>query len=287
MLDETAIGLMYISESYGTPSVSNIDSKNTSDLFYVTFDTNLQDFDVKNRNQRYYDANNIMDCINTEKIQSLLACNGWFGEFDHPAPLLAGEKLSPERIQNVPPDMRAFKIMSPHLEGNILKARIQSAQGSRGEGFGKEVLAGWIPQFSARAIASMIMKNNKPYVMVKKLITYDAPWYPSHKVAHATSEPVVTSKSFNEFKESVEETIESAVDKINDIMVPLKDILLDVGKKDPTTEMICEAFDLTYDNLVGFSDDHKQVIVRDDTNRLFINVNPDTVKMINDFYTSF
>ena len=39
------------------------------DGFYITFDTNLQDFDVKNRNQRYYDAQNIWECIQSEKIQ--------------------------------------------------------------------------------------------------------------------------------------------------------------------------------------------------------------------------
>ena len=33
----------------------------------IEYYTNLQDFDVKNRNQRYYDAQNIWECIQSEK----------------------------------------------------------------------------------------------------------------------------------------------------------------------------------------------------------------------------
>ena len=283
-MDGDNLGYVYISESVGRPDVRNIDTHRTPDVFYVTFDTNLQDFDNENRNHRYYDKSNIWDCIQTEKIQSLLRTGGWFGEFDHPVPTVAGEKLSPERIQNVPPDMRAFKIMDPQMNGNVLTAKIQSAQGARGESFGKEVLAGWEAQFSARAIATMINKMGKPYVLVKRLITYDAPWYPSHKIAHQTSSPKVHSKSF---VESAGTALESAKEKINDILVPLKDILTDVGMKDPNVEMICEAFDLPLDNLMGFDNSRKHVLIKDENNVVYANINPDSVKRVNDFFTSF
>ena len=283
--DDNPIGYMYINGSYSSDnSVKNVDTSKKADLFYVTFDTNLQDFDVENRNHRYYDGKNIWECIQSDKIQSLLRTGGWFGEFDHPAPEVAGEKLSPERIQNVPPEKRAFKIMSPVINGNILSARIQSAQGAVGEGFGKEVLAGWQPQFSCRAIATMTMRNGKPYVMVRRLITYDAPWYPSHAIAHGTSTPKVTTKSFTE---SVHDTIETAKEKINDIMIPLKESLEDVGRKDVNANLIMEAFDLGPDSLCGFDETKEHVIMRDDDNYIYTNINPNTAKMVRDFYTSF
>ena len=79
-MEDTPLGYMYISESFSSDSgIKNIDSKRSNDLWYVTFDTNLQDFDVMNRNKRYYDAGNIMECIQSEKIQSLLRTGGWFG----------------------------------------------------------------------------------------------------------------------------------------------------------------------------------------------------------------
>lgn len=284
-IEDSPMGLVYISESFGGDNtVKNLDKSKHSDLFYITFDTNLQDFDVKNRNRRYYDASNIMECIQCDKIQSLLRTGGWFGEFDHPAPEKAGEKLSPERIQNVPPKYRAFKIMNPTLVGNVLTAKIQSAQGAQGESFGKEVLAGWEPQFSCRAIATMVMRNGKPYVMVRKLITYDAPWYPSHEIAHATSEPIITTKSF---MESADSPIDIAKEKINDIMIPLKEILMDIGKTDVTTGLILESFDLSMDDLYGFNETHDKVIIKDENNMIYANISPKSVKRVNDFFSSF
>lgn len=279
------MGYMYISESFVSDNaIRNVDTCKRPDLFYVTFDTNLQDFNVENRNHRYYDDKNIWECIQSEKIQSLLRTGGWFGEFDHPAPEIAGEKLSPERIQNVPPEKRAFKIMSPVIHGNVLSAKIQSAQGAVGEGFGKEVLAGWQPQFSCRAIATMTMRAGKPYVMVRRLITYDAPWFPSHAIAHGTSTPKVTTKSFTE---SVHETFDTAKETIKDIMVPLKEILEDVGRTDVNANLIMEAFDLGPESLCGFDNSKEHVILRDDSNYIYANINPKTVKMVNDFYSSF
>ena len=284
--DGKELGLMYISEAYTEGEAKNIDvhKDKSIDLFYVTFDTNLQDFDVMNRNRRYYDADNIMDCIKSERIQSLLQTGGWYGEYSHPTSYYADKKLSPERIQDVPPAERAFKIMNPKLYGNVLQARIQSAQGEVGEGFGKEVLAGWQAQFSARAIASMVMKNSKPYVFVKKLITYDAPWFPSHSIAHQTSDAKVTVKTFTE---SVETALEKASDMINGVMIPLKDILRDIGKTDVTTQMILESFDLTENNLYGFDYAKEHVIIKDENNMIYADIDPSTVKRINEFYNSF
>lgn len=273
------MGFMYISESVSdNPRVSNMNTNKSADLFYVTFETNLQDFDVENRNKRYYDASNVMECIRSEKIQSLLKTGGWFGEFAHPMPTTSDEKLSAERIQDVPPEKRAFKITEPKLVGNVLTAKIQSAQGAVGEGFGKEVLAGWIPQFSARAIAQMVNKGGKPYVMMKRLITYDAPWFPSHAIAHATSAPKVTLKTFTE---SVNPT-----DVINGMVIPLKEILEDANK-DSNVEAIMEAFDLDMSNMIGFDSNKKHVIMKDENNIIYANINANTVKRVKDFYNSF
>lgn len=290
--DDSPMGWVYINESFSEAenSVSALDTNHSSDLFFITFDTNLQDFDVLNRNKRYYDKDNIWQCILTEKIQSLLRTGGWFGEFDHPDAEIAGEKLSPARLQNVPPKYRAFKIMTPHMVGNILKAKIQSAQGEVGESFGKEVLAGWIPQFSVRAIAVMVSRNGKPYVIVKKLVTYDAPWYPSHAIAHATSNPVIHHKPLvpNNFTERAEDTpIQSATEVINGVLIPLKEILEDVGKKDVNANMIMEAFDLPLENICGFSADKKGLLIRDDNNVLYANINPESSKKVKEFFASF
>lgn len=280
-IDESPLGFAYISEScICNESVGNLDVNKSNDLFFVTFDANLQDFDVENRNHRYYDAQNIWQCIQTEKIQSLLRTGGWFGEFEHPIPILKSDEFSPQRIRNVLPEKRAFKIMNPFLSGNKLKAKIQSAQGEVGEGFGKEVLAGWIPQFSARSIANMVMKNGKPYVQVKLLITYDAPWFPSHACAEATSAPTVSTRSFTE-------SVNDVVEESKDIFLPLKEILTDIGRTDVNAQVIMESFDLTNDDLIGFDKSKQHLIIKESDNRLFINMDPKSVKRVDDFFGSF
>lgn len=291
-LNDDIMGLVYINESFSNSTVSSLDTVTNGDinLFYVTFDTNLQDFDVENRNHRYYDKDNIAECLRSDKIQNLLRTGGWFGEFSHPTEVMDRDKFHPKRIREVPPKERAFKIMNPHFVGNVLKAKIQSAQGEVGEGFGKEVLAGWIPQFSARAFATMTNRRGKPYVIVKQLITYDAPWYPSHSIAHATSDPVATVKHINNGDHAglpITESVDTPTDMINGVVVPLTEILKDVGTTDINAQIIMEAFDLDESALLGFGAGHKTVIIKDENNTIFANMNPESVKRVNDFYTSF
>lgn len=276
------IGLMFISEATNTPGVVNNLSRNkNSDLFFVTFDTNLQDFDVINRNKRYYDASNVMSQIkDNPKLVSLIQTGGWFGEWEHPFTEFKADEFSAKRLRMVPPEKRAFKILNPLLKGNVLTATIQSAQGPLGEGYGKEVLAGWIPQYSARSFASMINKNGKPYIHMNELVTYDSPWYPSHACAHMTSTPTVTVKSFTE-------SVNESDTYYEGVMVSLKDILKEISNTDPNTNMILESFGLTLENMEGFTDDKKRVIIKDDNNVIYANINPNTVKKVKDFYASF
>lgn len=279
------MGLMYISESVNLDqnNVSNIDVYDKNSLFYVTFDTNLQSFDVINRNQRLYKADNIWDCIQQEKIQCQLRDGCWFGEFDHPTPEKKDEQLSPERIQNVPPLKRAFKIMNPRITGNLLQGRIQSAQTDIGIGFGKEILAGWKPSFSCRAIASLKLINNKPTVIVRRLITYDAVWYPSHKEAHAISDVKAINKKIN----MVTESVQNVKTTIQNVMVPLKEILESIGKTDVNTQMIMESFDLPLDSIIGIDKSRTHAIIKDKDNMIYSNISPETKHKVDDFLSSF
>lgn len=281
------LGFVYISEQGimdDQKLVTNINTFNNNGIFYVTFDTNLQSFGDMNRNKRSYMLDNVWECLQQEKIQCLLRDGCWFGEFDHPTPELQGQKLSQERIQNVPPAKRAFKIMRPRKSGNLLQGTIQTAQTDIGVGMGKEILAGWKPSFSLRAIATLKMINGKPTVVVRRVITYDCVWYPSHASAHAISGATPHMKKVNAVIESVDESIQRGKDAV---IIPLKEILESVGKTDVNTQVIMEAFDLDTGSLVGFSNDNKQVIIKDDTNTIYANISPKTKRRVDDFFNCF
>ena len=127
-----------------------------------------------------------------------------------------------------------------------------------------------------------MLKNNKPVVNVRKIITYDWVLYQSHREAdQITSEPTTfVNKTVNTVNTVTENTSE-------DVAIPLKEILQSVGHTDANAQLIMESFDLTYDDIVGFTPDHKNVIIRDNNNMIYCNIDPTTRNKVNDFFRSF
>ena len=80
------MGMVFIEEQTSPleNSVKNMDVVNKNGVFYVDFESCLHSFDVINRNSRMYEASNIEECLNTERIKSYLAHGGWYGEMNHP-----------------------------------------------------------------------------------------------------------------------------------------------------------------------------------------------------------
>lgn len=278
--------LMYISEQT-TPDENIVTDVNVYDkhgVFFVEFDSILHSFDVINRNARAYISSNIEECLQTERIQSMLKDNAWYGEQDHPLQMTVNGKLTPERLKRIYMPNRSHKIMRPSFKNNMLYAHIQTASGTEaGEGFAKEIIQGLIPAFSCRAIAVLKYLNGVPTVMVRQVITYDWVLYPSHKEAHATSEAKGTVKKIQTVTESVKERFKTFSE---DVMVPLKDLLGNVGK-DPSLQVVMESFDLTEDEIVGFTPRRDRAILQSGDNRIFVKVDPKTVNEVEDFYRSF
>ena len=82
--EDDALGLVYIAEASneGYENFDKYDVIEEHGLFMVRFKQVLQSFDVLNRNNRYYDGDNVWECIQAEKIQSQLSHNGLFMELD-------------------------------------------------------------------------------------------------------------------------------------------------------------------------------------------------------------
>lgn len=287
LMNDANIGSVFISEKSNMDcrDISSLDVVNKNGVFYVSFDANLHSFGVINRNNRQYLADNIWKCITeSEKIQSWLADNAWFGEMNHPTQYYKNQELTPERLQDPAMENRSHKIMRPRINGNLLQAHIETASGTDvGIGFAKEIIQGLKPAFSCRAVAVMQMINGKPTVIIRRLITYDWVLYPSHKEAHIISEPKLVNKMVDVYKESATDTDAY----VPDFMMSLKDILKTVGNEDPNTAMIMESFNLSFDDLVGFDDTHKHAIIKDGDNRIYANISPKTKHRVDDFFASF
>ena len=289
------LGFVYIAET-SNEGYENFDVYDVTDnngLFMVQFKQILQSFDVLNRNNRYYDGDNVWSCIQAEKVQSQLAHNGLFMELDHPMQIYKDKPLSAERIQSIDYDRRCAVIKKLNRVGNLIEGLITTTNNDKGVGIAKDIVGiGYRPMASCRAIASMIMKNNKPYVQMKRFITYDMVSYASHREADTVGGYTPLLKKVKAVKESVEDTVASkAIPLIetvnNDIIIPLKDILTNLGEKDVTTQFVLESFHLDSDDIIGVTKDHNKVIIENDGDYIYANISKDSVNKVNDFFASF
>ena len=281
------MGFMYIAEQTSPEDykITNMDVVNKNGVFFVKFDTCLQSFEVINRNNRQYLMSNIRDCFQTERLQALLADNALYGEMDHPLQEFKNQPLTPERINTIEMSRRSHKIMNPDFKNNMLYAHIETASGTEaGRGFASEIIQGLNPAFSCRALAGLQLINNKPTVIVRKVITYDWVLYPSHKEAHKVDEAQGVVKKIKTVTESVADNVKKYS---KDILLPLKEILENVGHKDVNMNLIMESFELSEDEFVGFDVSKHYGIFNDGTNQIYCRMNPDSVKEVKDFYSSF
>lgn len=236
--------------------------------FYIIFPAVLQSFSVKNRNGREYDAENIMDKIlHDDYIQSMLRQNSWMGEIDHPAPILKGEELTIQRIANPDPKMTSHYIRSPHLNGNLLEATIQTdSSNENGMNMAIKIVDGKIiPCFSARVLGSAKNVNGRVIVYVNKLICYDWVLYPSH--------PEAMAKIHQPLMESVNEAARYAGAKV----IFLKELAQMAANNSRETEFLCESFGLTIDDVVGITSTGNSVVIAENGNTY---IQPITDKII-------
>lgn len=229
--------------------------------FFLTFDAVLHSFGVRNRNQREYDASNIMDKIeHDDYIQSMLRQNSWMGEIDHPAPEIQGQELTMQRIANPSLRFSSHYIRKPHLNGNLLEAPIQTDSGTEhGMNMAIKIVDGKIiPCFSARVLGALQNKSGRPVVFVRKLICYDWVLYPSHREALGK----INQPSMDSFTESVTEASKYAGATI--IFLPeLARMAANCSKE---TEWLCESFGLTIDDVVGVTETGNSVVIQENNN---------------------
>ena len=280
------LGFVYLCESAESPltKVGDLKIYNDNNIFFVEFDTVLQSFGVENRNHRYYTAENVWQAIQSPKIQDLLAHDSWFGECNHPTQEYQDKKLTPERIRDVWPQNRSHKIMNPRIDGNLLKARIQTDAGTEaGIGFAKSIIQGMVPRFSCRSIATLRQINGRPTVVIRLLVTYDWVFYPSHCEAEmigTLQRPMTESASDLVLPNGSNVTPD-------DTVIPLHEILDLVGNKDTNTEILLESFDLDIGDLVGFDMTHDHAIIKDRDNMIYAKIRPETKHKVDDFFASF
>lgn len=251
----------YIQEQTSTPEDYNgsfgYEVHDKGSRFYVTFDSVLQSFGIKNRNQREYDLNNVWNCIQTDDyILSMLKQNSWVGEIDHPAAIKKGEELTMQRIANPDPKMSSHYIRKPRINGNLLEATIQTdSSNEHGMNMAIKIVDGKIiPCFSARVLGALKNISGRPVVFVNKLITYDWVLYPSHREAMA------------KIKQPIMESVNAAAKYAGAKIIFLKELAQMAANNSKETEWLCESFGLTIDDVIGVTNTGNSVVIQENSN---------------------
>nr|DAU65871.1 MAG TPA: Prohead core protein serine protease [Caudoviricetes sp.] len=263
-------------------TVSSLDVRKAGGDTVARFDTTLQSFDVMNRNGRMYLSDNVWQSIQTEENQTLIRGNRWFGEQDHPFNTTESGKLTPERMRKIYMPNRSHVILNPRIRGNLLLATIESSCNDVGKGFRDEVLRGMVPAFSCRAVARMERRNNKPTIIIGKLITYDWVLFQSHREAEGANNLAQRQIGNNlPVMESVTDTR-----NVGDVIIPV-DALKSVAEKDRNVNYIMESYDISNEGLIGYNSSSKRVIIGDRNTRIYAKLEPESIASIENVLSMF
>lgn len=223
-----------------------------SSRFYLIFDAILHSFGVLNRNGREYDQSNVWTQIQTDDyIQSMLKQNSWMGEIDHPASEFEGQEMTKQRIGNPNLEKTSHYIRRPHMNGNLLEAKIQTDSSNvHGMNMAIKIVDGKIiPCFSARVFGALTNRMGRPVVMVKKLITYDWVLYPSHREA------------LGKLNQPVMESVSEMEKYSGCTIIFLNELAKMAAQSVKETEYLCEAFNLEIDDVIGLTDTGNSIVM--------------------------
>ena len=91
--------------------------KHDMGLWTIKFYSNLQDFDVRNRNGRIYKASAMIPAFQTPEIKELLRTGSFLGEYGHPV----GKNVDISRIANVIQGEASHRILTLDVDRGLAR----------------------------------------------------------------------------------------------------------------------------------------------------------------------
>lgn len=248
-----------------------INRVNEPNIFYVTFETCLQSFDVFNRNRRNYALAPMMQAIQADHIQELLRKGTWVGENGHP------DSNDIKRIMSIDPTKICHRICDVEFRGKLLYGTIQSLNDdSWGKQLAMHVLQGMHPSFSLRALAAITkLEDGRGMIKTKPhIVTYDRVILPSHREAYMdNSKPVTITATTESFTVTKESFNPAPLNSFEDCLTPIKeqaisDALCYVKEESKRCKELVEFFDSNFNNVklinentVVIDDGEKKLVV--------------------------
>ena len=200
----------------------------------------LQEANEKNRNGRFYDSRDLFPQLTAPRTLELLKTGNLRAENGHP---LSKELV---RQQTIDPEKTVAIFLKLWTEGNFIKATFQGTNDARGEEFNKDLLCGFSPSWSLRALGTIQNTTRGAEVKGIKVITWDRVIYPSHPRAYTDG---IVSESAGLLSNDSNKIYLQENDQ--GIVIPIvNDQVLNYIKSESANfKTIKESYDLLYDNI--------------------------------------
>ena len=199
----------------------------------------LQDADVLNRNKRIYSKGDLFPEIKSQRTQELIKTGNMRGENGHP---LATDLT---RQQTIDPDKTCCIFLSMWTEDNLVKATYRGTNNEKGKEFNDDLLDGFLPSFSLRALGRVVETKRGAEVKGLKLITYDRVIYPSHKRAYTTK---LLSESGTLMDRNTEGNKLFVEHNDTGMLIPIQNeaAIQYIKDKSMNFKQVCESFEFMY-----------------------------------------
>lgn len=265
-----------VMESTMEPSQPNkIEVIDKNGLFFVRFQSYLQEFNAKNRNGRIYMKDCMVPSLQAPHIQELMAKKSWFGEAGHPM------TNDVARILTLDPKLLSHKINSISFEGNMLKGEVETLDnGAYGSQMTKAILQGMEPAFSLRALASLTSRGDGTKVVQSKchIVGYDWVVLPSHNKAYRDeSKPV----------EKIIKSIDKAGNTVMESLSPVSEsqIIGFLKEESKNIKVISNVYEVALESM-QLSPDMKFAILKEGGNTFHVKLEDKLNHDINSFMRS-
>lgn len=240
----------------------------------------LQSANEKNRNGRYYAAEELFPQLTCPRTLELLNAGYLRAECGHPL------SKDLQRQSTIDDKITCARFLKLWTEGNDVHANFTGTNNSYGEAFNKDLLEGCLPAWSLRALGSIENTSRGAEVKNLRLITWDNVIYPSHPGAY-TSGLVSESAGMGAKKSHLQVLVSEAVDyESNKLLSETQDfaskafatpitndsVINFIQQESSNLKFLRECFDFVYDGITVNESGSKVLLTTNDGDTIVVNL---------------
>ena len=246
----------------------------------------LQTAEQRNRNGRWYAREELFREIKSPRTMELLHARALRGELGHP--------LSKELArQSVIDDSRTCVIYNKiWADGMNIMGEYTTTNNEFGRTLNQDILEGYIPAFSLRALGSVKTTKNGIEVVNMRMITYDQVIYPSHSNAYTTrilseNADVITEGAISiGYEKDPNETPNSLTESR---IIPLTndDVRKMISADSKNIKFVKECMDFAYDSVVLSENGARVILTTNEGAKMVVNLERYVKNEIMDYCSKF